>query len=663
MLRWHLSLLFFLLVVVTLAAAVPSAPPNIIIITLDTTRADRMGFLGSKSGLTPNLDELAKQGVVFTRAYAQVPLTTPSHAAILTGTYPQFNQIEDLGSPLAADLPYLPDILHRRGYRTGAFVGAMILDPVNKGAPGFERGFDKYDAGFHRRRPGEPRYTSLERRAGDVVDRALAWLSKRPAGPFFLWLHFYDAHDPYDPPEPYKTRYASAPYDGEIAYTDASVGKFLTALRARGLYAGSTIAVMADHGEAFGEHGEQRHGMFLYDETVHVPFLLKLPASRAAGKRVEARVALADVAPTLLQVAGVPVPPAMQGQSLVAWMSSGVRAGTPAGTQAGEHPVYSETNYPHKAFGWSMLRSWRTGKYLYVQAPQKELYDQSSDPNALKNLAADSKAVTGTMESQLTTFQAKTSSEKKEKTQIDPAQAENLRALGYLASDDNKNTPDIGEAAIDPKDKIEVANALHQALVCMEQEQFDEAIPLLQQVTKGEPRSSTGHLELGRALVHVKRYDEALPVLRVAIEKKPDSGMAHFELGLALVKTGQWELALPEFQTAVTNAPKSAQLHFYVAAVLTKLRRKEEAIKEYEAALEIDPAHYQTNLIYGRILFMDGDKTRALVLLQRAVKAEPESRGAHMYLAEVYDALGQPAKASRERALAQQGRDILVSDQ
>lgn len=663
MVRRFFYAVFFACLVPALAVAATPAPANIILITLDTTRADRMGFLGSKSRLTPNLDELAKQGVVFTRAYAQVPLTTPSHAAILTGTYPQFNHIEDLGSPLAKDLPYLPDILHRRGYRTWAFVGAMILDPVNKGAPGFERGFDKYDAGFHRRRPGEERYKSVERRAGDVVDRALAWLSKRPAGPFFLWLHFYDAHDPYDPPEPFKTRYASAPYDGEIAYTDAAVGKFLTALRARGLYAGSTIAVMADHGEAFGEHGEQRHGMFLYDETVHVPFLMKLPASRAAGKRVEARVALADVAPTLLQVAGAAVPSAMQGQSLVAWMNSGVRAGTPAGTQAGEHPVYSETNYPHKAFGWSMLRSWRTGKYLYVQAPKAELYDQSTDPNALKNLAADSKAVADTMESQLTTFQAKTSSEKKEKTQLDPAQAENLRALGYLASDDDKNRSESGEAEIDPKDKIEVANALHQALVYMEQEQFDEAIPLLQQVTKGEPRSSTGHLELGRALVHVKRYDEALPVLRVAVEKMPNSGMAHFELGLALVKTGQWSLALPEFQTAVTNSPKSAQLHFYVAAVLTKLRRKEEAIKEYEAALEIDPGHYQTNLIYGRILFMGGDKTRALALLQRAVKAEPESRGAHMYLADVYDALGQPAKANRERALAQQGREIIVSDQ
>jgi arylsulfatase A-like enzyme/thioredoxin-like negative regulator of GroEL len=662
MVRRFFSAVFLVCLVSALAVAAAPSPPNIILITLDTTRADRMGFLGSKSGLTPNLDELAKQGVVFTRAYAQVPLTTPSHAAILTGTYPQFNHIEDLGSPLDKDLPYLPDILHRRGYRSAAFVGAMILDPVSKGAPGFERGFDKYDAGFRRKKPGEDRYKTVERRAGDVVDRALAWLSKRPAGPFFLWLHFYDAHDPYDPPAPYKTRYASAPYDGEIAYTDASVGKFLTALRARGLYAGSTIAVMADHGEAFGEHGEQRHGMFLYDETVHVPFLMKLPASRAAGKRVEARVALADVAPTLLQIAGVPVPKAMQGQSLVAWMNSSVRAGTPTPTQA-EHPVYSETNYPRKAFGWSMLRSWRTGKYLYVQAPKAELYDQSIDPNALKNLATDSKAVTGTLESQLMEFQAKTASEQKEKKAMDPAQAENLRALGYLASDESKNAQDASEAAIDPKDKIEIANHLHQALVYLEEEQYDQAIPLLEGVVKAEPRSSTGHLELGRALVHVKRYDEALPVLRVAVEKMPNSGMAHFELGLALVKTGQWDLALPEFQTAVTNSPKSAQLHFYLAAVLTKLRRKEEAIKEYEVALQIDPAHYQTNLIYGRILFMEGDKTRALALLQRAVKAEPESRGAHMYLADVYAALGQPAKANRERALAQQGREIIVSDQ
>jgi arylsulfatase A-like enzyme len=173
--------------------------PNIILITLDTTRADRMGFLGSERGLTPNLDVLAKQSVIFSRAYAQVPLTTPSHAALLTGTYPQFNHLEDLGAPLSKDLPYLPDELHKHGYKTGAFIGAYILDPWRHAAPGFDRGFDFYDTDYHTRKPGEDRYHSVERRAEEVANRALKWLSTHPKGPFFVWLHFYDAHDPYDP--------------------------------------------------------------------------------------------------------------------------------------------------------------------------------------------------------------------------------------------------------------------------------------------------------------------------------------------------------------------------------------------------------------------------------------------------------------------------------
>src|SRR6266576_1217533 len=309
----YLLLYFLLWLNSALAFAVT---PNIILITLDTTRADRMGFLGSSRGLTPNLDALAKQCVVFTRAYAQEPLTTPSHAALLTGTYPQFNHVADLGVPLAKDLPYLPDVLRRRGYHTAAFVGAYILDPKSHTAPGFDRGFDTYDAGFHKRRAGEYRYSSVERRAEDVVKHALAWLNKHPQGPFFLWLHFYDPHDPYDPPEPFNSRFASAPYDGEIAYTDSVLGKFFATLHTRGLYQGTLIAVAADHGEAFGEHGELRHGIFVYDETIHVPLLFKLPGGRSAGKRIETRVALADVAPTILRLTGLPVPAAMQGQSL-----------------------------------------------------------------------------------------------------------------------------------------------------------------------------------------------------------------------------------------------------------------------------------------------------------------------------------------------------------
>src|SRR5256714_455473 len=189
-------------------------PDNLIVITLDTTRADRVGFLGSKRGLTPNLDSLARGAVVFTRAYSHVPLTTPSHATILTGTYPQFNHVNYMGDPLGKGLPFLPEILHRNGYQTAAFVGALVLDPT-KLAPGFDRGFDHYDAGFHRRRPGEDNYHSLERRGEEVVSRAVGWLSKHPTGPFFLWVHLYDPHDPYTPPEPYLTRYKYEPYDGE----------------------------------------------------------------------------------------------------------------------------------------------------------------------------------------------------------------------------------------------------------------------------------------------------------------------------------------------------------------------------------------------------------------------------------------------------------------
>src|SRR5882757_9515708 len=209
-------------------------PPNVILITLDTMRADRMGFLGSQRGLTPSLDALARQSVVFTRAYSQVPLTTASHATILTGTYPQFHQVNDFGVPLAADIPFAPDILRARGYHTAAFIGSLVLDPTSRSAPGFDRGFDTFDAGFHRRHPGENRYQAIERRGGEVVAHALGWLSQHPRGPFFLWVHLYDAHDPYDPPEPYKSRYAASPYDGEIAYADSAVGKLLNQLRVRG---------------------------------------------------------------------------------------------------------------------------------------------------------------------------------------------------------------------------------------------------------------------------------------------------------------------------------------------------------------------------------------------------------------------------------------------
>ena len=624
------------------ATAASDVHPNVVLITLDTTRADRMGFLGSTRGLTPNLDSFAKQAVVFTRAYSHEPLTTPSHASILTGTYPQFNRVSDLGAVLDKDLPYLPAILRANGYRTAAFVGSSILDPA-AAAPGFDRGFQIYDAHFHKRGRGEDRYKSIERRADDVVQRALAWAGRTP-GPLFLWIHVDDAHDPYDPPEPFKSRFSSAPYDGEIAYVDSAMGKLFASLRAKGITQNAVIAIMADHGEAFGEHGEERHGMFLYDETIHVPLLIKFPKDRLAGSRVDSKVRLVDVAPTLLREAGLKAPAAMQGQALQDVVKS------PA-----DRAAYAETSYPTRAFGWSGLHSLRSSKYLYIQAPKRELYDESTDPNAEKNLATSSSAVADTLSAQLKELQQKTTRASNGKATIDPAQAEQLRALGYLASDSASDS-DEATATTDPKDKIATANLLHQALVDMEMDQGDAAIPKLEQVLKDEPNAHAAYLELGRAWIRREQFGKALPLLQKAVELTPDSGIAHFELGLALVKTGSWEAAAPAFEVAVAKSPRSAEAHFDLGGVYARLKRIPEATREFEVTLQLDPNHYKANLIYGHMLVLERNPKAALPKLQKAAKLQPEAGEPHLYLAQAYALLGQEQNARREGALADRMR-------
>ncbi len=627
-----------------------AAPSNIILITLDTTRADRMGFLGSKRGLTPNLDVLALQGVVFSRAYSHVPLTAPSHATILTGTYPQFNHLQDMGSPLGPDLPYLPAILRQHGYHTAAFVGSQILDPKSAAAPGFDRGFEVYDAGFHSRAPGEDRYQSVERRATVVVARAIAWLN-RSRTPFFLWVHLYDPHDPYDPPEPFKTKYRTSPYDGEIAYADFAVGKLLAALHADGLYDSTVIAVAADHGEAFGEHGEETHGLFLYDETIHVPLLVKFAGGNQTARRVDTRVGLVDLAPTILWAVGIAPPTSMQGSSLMDLVKSDPKSG---GT---DHPAYAETDYPYRAFGWSPLRAWRAGKYLYVDAPQRELYDQMSDPGAARNLAGNSTAVVDTMASQLDEFHRKTSSATPGQAGITPDQAEQLQALGYITSVFGKSDATDAPTGPDPKGKVQIANLLHQGLLAMDDERYKDAIPQLQEVLKDQPNVALANLELGRAWNDLGDYSEALPCLRKAIELMPESGRAHYELGVALAETGDWASAATQLEVAVAHAPDSDDMRFYLGMAYDELGRTTEASTALQHALQINPNHYRANLLLGRILGMENRPNDALPYLQKAVKLQPKSPDAHKFLGNVYTELGQEENARREQMEANRLQD------
>jgi len=639
----------------SLAFAKPPANtqrPNIVLITLDTTRADRMGFLGSRRGLTPNLDALAREGVVFSRAYAQVPLTTPSHAVILTGTYPEFNHVNYMGDPLGKSLPFLPDILRRNGYRTAAFVGALVLDP-SKLAPGFERGFELYDSGYHRRRGTEDRYGSLERRGEEVVKRALDWLSKRPAGPFFLWVHLYDPHDPYSPPEPFSTRHKAEPYDGEIAYTDSVVGKLIAGLKTRGLFDSSLLAVMADHGEAFGEHGEKHHGIFLYDETIHVPLVFKLPGRTAPGKSAD-RVGLVDVAPTVLQVAHLPIPPAVQGKSLLRHLKlqqPGVTS-PPADADL-QRPVYSESAYGHLSFGWSTLRAWRTGKYLYIAAPSRELYDESANPSATNNLASPSNAVADTAAAQIAEFVRMTKGSAAERTELSPEQRENLHALGYFSATTGISNEAEREDGPDPKDKIGTANLLYEALVDMEQEQFQEAVPVLEQVLEREPNTPIASLQLGRAYMSLREYQKALAPFRTLVERKPDDAFARYELGCALVKTGNWDEALPHFEAAVSLTTGSAMMHFYLALVYQKTSRIDDATKEFQNALRADSNNFPANLLLGRLFVMNRRAPDALPYLRKAAELRTDSIDVHRFLADAYSQLGQQENSRRELAEAE----------
>jgi arylsulfatase A-like enzyme/Tfp pilus assembly protein PilF len=624
--------------------------PNVILITLDTTRADRMGFLGSQRGLTPNLDALAKDGVVFTRAFSHVPLTPPSHATILTGTYPQYNHVDDFGSRLGKDVSYLPDILHPHGYRTAAFVSSVILDPIVGSAPGFERGFDVYDAGFHHRRPGEDRYKSIERRADEVVSRAEDWLQNRRPGPFFLWLHFYDAHDPYDPPEPFKTKYADALYDGEIAYTDSVVGKFFNYLRAKGLYDRAMISIMADHGEALGDHGETAHGVFLYDETIHVPLLIKLPGGRSSGKRIERRAGLVDVAPTILQTVGLPVPKEMQGESQLTAMG----AITGENALGGDRPAFAETVYPRKAFGFSSLRALRTGKYLFVEAPRKELYDQSIDPQARQDLSAKATAVTDTLTHQTEEFRKNTASSTTEsKEAMDPDAQANLNALGYVASDDVKVGPGVQDTGADPKDKVQTVNLLHDAILDIENTRYEDAIPLLQRVLTTDPGIPMAYMQLGTAYSWLKQYEQAIPVLRKAVEMRPDTLMPNYLLGLALSETNDWPGSIPYFEAAAKKSPKWGALHFSLAAAYARVNRAADAEKELRKTVEVSPKDFRALLVLGRMLSLNGSPADGVPVLKEAVKIQPDSITAHLFLAEAYSSLGQSANARRERAEAE----------
>jgi arylsulfatase A-like enzyme/Flp pilus assembly protein TadD len=630
-----------LLVLLPALAAAATDHPNVILITLDTVRADRMGFLGSKNGLTPNLDALALQGVVFEHAYSQAPITPVSHATILTGTFPQYHGIRNFGDRLPPSVPFLPDILHAQGYHTGAFVGSIILDPKNGFASGFERGFDVYNAGFHRQKTGERREASMQRRGEVTLGYVLEWLSQQQGAPFFLWFHLWDAHDPYNPPEPFRSRLPNAPYNGCIAYVDATVGKLLDYLRSQGLFDNALIAVAADHGESLGDHGELTHSIFLYDATIHVPLLLKLPGNRLAGQHVHAAASLVDLAPTVLEALGKTPPAAMQGLSLLPLI------GNP-------HPENRSSlatgDHSERSFGWSALLSLRVGNQLYVRAPSPELYDLASDPGAKVNLYPRKRVAAVRLAIQLDNFVKRVSTGAPQALQdaLDEKSREKLSALGYVAS--RKTGP---PTSIDPKDRIDVANDMHDASLAIEEGKEATVIPLLLRVVAKDPQVQAAQYYLGIAYSRKGDYAKAIPPLRKAVELRPDALMAQYELAICLYETGDLNTAAAHFEILVENRPDWSDARYSLASIYARTGRPQEAAKNLLVVLQGEPDHYRANLLLGRMLFLNDTFAEALPYLEKAVAVQTDSGEAHSFLADEYEKLGRTADAARERAEAQ----------
>jgi choline-sulfatase len=539
------------------AGAAPATKPNLVLITLDSVRADRMGFLGAKTALTPNLNRLAAESLVFEHAYAQAPGTVVSCATILSGLYPQTTGLSEIGGMLPSSLPYLPELLKAEGYSTAAFVGSIELDPANGLAQGFDRGFQTYDAGFRPVIPGDARPPIVERSAAETVGRAVTWLSHNSQAPFFLWIHISEEHA------------ARSSYNAAVAASDGAVGKLLAALIAQKIDGNTAIIVAADHGQSVGSHGEETHGIFLYDETIHVPLLVKLPeAQGATGKQVTAhvtaKVRLIEVAPTLLEIASIPVPSQMQGQSLLRIAKLG-----------GDQPVYSRSDLSQRGFGWSALESWRAGKYLYIRAPKPELYDTASDSGATHNLAESSKATLDTMAAQLDNFDRHFGGEAgANSTRLSSSDMQKLASLGYVGLQ-QASGHSAAVAGIDPKDKIALANKVVEAAPStLVPARPDHAIAVLTPIVAADANLYLAEYALGVALVEKAQFAEAIKHLHKAIELQPDSSWAHYEIGATLAKTGDFKTAAVHLEIATARLPAFAPAQTALAEANERVGRK-----------------------------------------------------------------------------------------
>jgi choline-sulfatase len=620
--------------------------PDVFLVTIDTLRADHVHCYGYGRVETPALDGLAKDGVRFTQAFTPSPITNTSHASILTGLLPSSHGVTDFAVALSPAHPTWAELLHRRGYHTAAFIGAVILDSKTL-APGLDRGFDFYD-NFPQHSQTRSRWGRIERRGMEVVQHAEAWLSAHPTGPHFVWVHLYDPHDPYEPPAPYSRIYKDHLYDGEIAYADSALANFITYLKQHGRYANSLIVVVGDHGEGLGEHHESTHGIFLYDTTTHVPLILKLPAGAAADKikvkQVDAQVRTTDILPTVLDLAGASVPQRLDGESLKPYL---------AGAGMASRTAFGETDYPLR-FGWAPLRSVRAEGFKFIEAPRPEMYDLRADAAELDNQYVPWDARVEKSRGMLAELRTKAPPPEPAKSVVGQGTIDELKALGYLGRADVGSATNVPEPSMfpDPKDKIEEQNLLHLAMMASEDDREADARELLKRVLQLDPKSPTALLDLGELEMKTGDYASAAQHLKGALEVRPDDATAALHEGQALEKTHDLAGARDALEASLKLMPSQFQARLLLGQVYLELKNPPAAEDQMEAALLLQPNSLEAQLGVATSQIAGGKFAEALPGLLQLSRSDPRNAKVFHLLAKTYRGMSKTTEAEQAESRA-----------
>lgn len=666
-------------------AVTPGATPyNLILLSLDTTRFDRLSCYGFNKTTSPNLDRLAADGILFEGTRSPVPVTLPAHATMLTGLYPFEHGVRNNGSYVVApEAVTLPELLKKHGYATGAVLGGFPLDKRF----GLNQGFDAYDDEF----PVESVYREVDlaqRTAADVSRLGLAWLDRQKGGPFFLWCHYYDPHAPYRPPDPYKTMFANDRYAGEIASMDAEIGKLLDGVRSRGLMDRTVIVVAGDHGEGLDEHGEHTHMIFIYETTQHVPMLIRLPAAGAfagrewRGSRVEGLTNLVDILPTVWNSLGLPreeLPP-VSGISLLPVVT---------GKAPAHRWVYHESLVADLEYGASELRGYQDKRWKYIRAPRPELYDLQNDPKELKNLAGREGDRMRAMEASLDSLLRREPGARAP-VAMDAETIEKLRSLGYVAGG---AAPSTGGSKPDPKEMNWAIEAVLNAGTLAASYRPADALRAIDSVLAVYPKIPTAQrlrgtclTRLGRGADAVKAYDQAMADCGGCAE----APRLKQERLSALVSAGRNREALKDVEALLKENPKEQgrnlihgeilnalgnaegarqafvrEAGFYPRdpAPLVKLgiletgrKRPVEAEKAYRKALEINPRDVDALVMLSELMDNLNRSAEASALTEKAIAADPDHPGALMRRAFDQQRKGQldQALASYQGCLARQ---------